>query len=100
MANNKEEAGKGTPRPGDAPGSRRTYATIDLTASVVDGKGKDKPGAASAASAASSADAKAQAKPETKPVEPRSKGTDSPRSGAVDGGKAGGAPDSVAAGLL
>jgi hypothetical protein len=105
MANNKEEAGKGTPRPGDAPGSRRTYATIDLTASEVESKGKDKPGApagsaASAASAASSADAKAQAKPETKPVEPRSKGADPPRSGPVGGGKADGAQDSVAARLL
>ena len=38
MANNKEEAGKGTPRPGEMPGSKRTYATIDLTASEVEGQ--------------------------------------------------------------
>ena len=30
MANNKEEAGKGTPRPGEMPASRRPYATIDV----------------------------------------------------------------------
>ena len=42
MANNKEEAGKGTPRPGEMPGSKRTYATIDLTASEVEGKDSDK----------------------------------------------------------
>ena len=29
MANNREEAGKGTPRPGEMPASRRPYATID-----------------------------------------------------------------------
>ena len=47
MANNKEEAGKGMPRPGDMPGSRRTYATIDLTASEVGG---GKPGSTPGAS--------------------------------------------------
>jgi hypothetical protein len=47
MANNKEEAGKGMPRPGEMPGSRRTYATIDLTASEVGGS---KPASAPAAS--------------------------------------------------
>ena len=76
MANNKEEAGKGTPRPGDAPGARRTYATIDLTAAEVGGKDKP-PAAASAASAASTAEAKAQGKsegkPEAKPAEPQAK---------------------------
>ena len=62
MANNKEEAGKGTPRPGEAPGSKRTYATIDLTATEVEGK--DRPAAAAAGSAASagfSCDGQAQA---------------------------------------
>ena len=48
MANNKEDAGKGMARPGDLPGSRRTYATIDLTASEV---GSGKPGSTPAASA-------------------------------------------------
>jgi hypothetical protein len=101
MANNKEEAGKGTPRPGDAPGSRRTYATIDLTASEVEGKGKERPGAAtgpgvSAASAASSADAKAQAKPDARPGDPQSKGTGPPRSGVMESSKTDGAPDSAA----
>jgi len=38
MANNKEEAGKGTPRPGEMPGGRRTYATLDLTAAEVEGR--------------------------------------------------------------
>ncbi|MBO0743185.1 MAG: hypothetical protein J2P51_17400, partial [Hyphomicrobiaceae bacterium] len=37
MANNKEEAGKGTPRPGEMPSARRTYATLDLTAAEVEG---------------------------------------------------------------
>jgi len=49
MANNKEEAGKGTPRPGEMPGGRRTYATLDLTAAEVEGK------AAAAASGSTSA---------------------------------------------
>src|SRR2546423_7253278 len=84
MANNKEEAGKGTPRPGDAPGARRTYATIDLTASEVEGRGRSPPAAASAASAASTAEAKSQGKPEAKssasdtksagPTRPRAEG--------------------------
>lgn len=105
MANNKEEAGKGMPRPGDMPGSRRTYATIDLTASEVEGKGKEKPGApagstASAAAAASAAHAKAQAKPQTLPGEPGSKSTDPGSSIISDGGNAGGAPDSIAARML
>src|SRR5262252_2833559 len=38
MANNKEEAGKGTPRPGEMPSGRRTYATLDLTAAEVEGR--------------------------------------------------------------
>src|SRR5207244_8563910 len=70
MANNKEEAGKGTPRPGDSPGTRRTYATIDATASEVGGKDRP-PAAASAASASSTAEVRSQSKPEGKPAEPQ-----------------------------
>ena len=53
MANNKEEAGKGTPRPGETPGGKRTYATIDGTASEVESPGriKDKPPPAAASGA-------------------------------------------------
>lgn len=72
MANNKEEAGKGTPRPGDPPGSRRTYATIDLTASEVEGRGKAS--AAAAATAASTGEPKSQGKLEANPAEPQPKG--------------------------
>jgi len=43
MANNKEEAGKGTPRPGEMPGGRRTYATLDLTAAEVGGRAAPAP---------------------------------------------------------
>jgi hypothetical protein len=50
MANNKEEAGKGTPRPGEMPGSRRTYATLDLTAAEVEGRAGRAPTAAAASS--------------------------------------------------
>lgn len=62
MANNKEEAGKGTPRPGEMPGARRPYATIDLTASEVEGGAKDKarPAASSATSTASEPGAEAK----------------------------------------
>jgi hypothetical protein len=62
MANNKEEAGKGTPRPGDSPGGKRTYATIDLTASEVEGRAKPPPAAASAASASAAAETRSDAK--------------------------------------
>lgn len=78
MANNKEEAGKGTPRPGEMPGSKRTYATIDLTASEVPGKDKQPAPAAaataaSAASAASASESKSQAKPESKASDAQAK---------------------------
>ena len=108
MANNKEEAGKGTPRPGEMPGSKRTYATIDLTASEVEGqdKGKDSDkdkraaAAGSAASASAAAEAKSQAKPETKPAEPQPKSSGPARPGAPEGGQAAGAPTSMAARAL
>lgn len=64
MANNKEEAGKGTPRPGEMPGAKRPYATIDLTASEVESGSKDRP--PTAASAASAAEVGSQAKAEAK----------------------------------
>jgi hypothetical protein len=66
MANNKEEAGKGTPRPGDLPGGKRTYATIDLTASEVAGRDKPPPAAGAAASASAAAETKSEGKPEAK----------------------------------
>jgi len=69
MANNKEEAGKGTPRPGDMPAVKRPYATIDLTASEVEAAGKARPAASAAASAAAAATPgpKAEAKSSAQP---------------------------------
>ena len=96
MANNKEEAGKGTPRPGDAPGARRTYATIDLTASEVAGRDKP-PAAASAASAASTAEAKAQGKSEAKPAEPQAKSAGPSRPQAQGGARVAGGLASLGA---
>jgi hypothetical protein len=100
MANNKEEAGKGTPRPGDAPGARRTSATIDLTAAEVGGRDKP-PVAASAASAASTAEAKAQGKsegkPEAKPAEPQAKSASPVRPQAQAGARAAGGLASLGA---
>lgn len=62
MANNKEEAGKGTPRPGDVPAAKRPYATLDLTASEVASGGKGKPHPAPGASATAAAEAASTAK--------------------------------------
>ena len=108
MANNKEEAGKGTPRPGEMPGSKRTYATIDLTASEIEGQNesKDRPLRAAAASGASTsssaatAEAKSQAKPEAKPSEPQGKSAGPARPGVAEGSKAGGASTSMGARAL
>jgi hypothetical protein len=73
MANNKEEAGKGMPRPGEMPAARRPYATIDASATEVEGR-DPAPGAGASKPAASMAtDAKSAVKPETKPSEPRAK---------------------------
>jgi len=69
MANNKEEAGKGTPRPGEPAGSRRTYATLDLTASEV--AGRTGPSAAAAAAPAVGAPSQPQAQsPAQSPAQP------------------------------
>src|SRR5712671_5262799 len=96
MANNKEEAGKGTPRPGETPGSKRTYATIDLTASEV--PGRDRP--ATTGATAASASAAAEAKSGDKPSEPQFKSTDPSRPGAAEDPKAAGAGGSIATPLL
>src|SRR5262249_51882996 len=61
MANNKEEAGKGTPRPGEMPGSRRTFATLDLTAAEVEGRAGRAPTAAGASSTSTAVSAGTQA---------------------------------------
>src|SRR5262245_9592629 len=77
MANNKEEAGKGTPRPGEMPGGRRTYATLDLTAAEVEGRTAAAPaplsasagtlaGTHAAAHVASPPEARSQAKSQSK----------------------------------
>ncbi len=55
MANNKEEAGKGTQWPGEMPASKRPYATIDLTASEVDTGGRTAPSPTPAVAAESGA---------------------------------------------
>jgi hypothetical protein len=39
MADNKDETGKGTARPGETPAGKRPYATIDLKATEVGGQG-------------------------------------------------------------
>src|SRR5215813_6183501 len=75
MANNKEEAGKGTPRPGELPGGRRTYAMLDLTASEVEGRTGPSREAASApsltaASAASQATSQATSQAQSPQVQP------------------------------
>jgi hypothetical protein len=80
MANNKEEAGKGTPRPGEMPASRRPYATIDVRATEVEGRdppagsGVDKPAATAAADAQSAA--RSEAKPSGS--QPKTSGPASP----------------------
>jgi hypothetical protein len=92
MANNKEEAGKGTPRPGEMSATtRRPYATIDLTASEVGGSSKDKPPspAASAASSSSAASGKAQAEADAKSTASQPK---PPGSGASGGSSSGDPP--------
>jgi hypothetical protein len=74
MANNKEEAGKGTPRPGDMPAARRPYATLDLTASEVDSGGKGKPQSTPPGAAATAAgEAAAAARSGSGPSAPQPK---------------------------
>src|SRR5205814_10403002 len=72
MANNKEEAGKGMPRPGEMPAARRPYATIDVSATEVEGR-EPAPGGASKPAASAAGDAKSAARPEAKPSESRAK---------------------------
>jgi hypothetical protein len=77
MANNKEEAGKGTPRPGDMPAAKRPYATLDLTASEVEGakaKAPSAPGASASAAAAAASDSK----PAASGAQPSKTGSPSP----------------------
>ena len=73
MANNREEAGKGTPRPGEMPSSRRPYATIDVRATEVEGREPPAGMGAARPPASAADDAKAAAKSEAKSSEPRSK---------------------------
>jgi hypothetical protein len=61
MANNKEEAGKGTPRPGEMPGAKRPYATIDLRATEVEGRDPPPGSSASKAPAATASGSAAAA---------------------------------------
>jgi hypothetical protein len=95
MANNKEEAGKGTPRPGETPGGRRTYATLDLTAAEVEGRAGS---AAAAAASSTSAGAfagtqgSAQVTPETHSQD-KSQAKSQAKSEAEPGAKSGTKPD-------
>src|SRR5262245_13453090 len=66
MANNREEAGKGTPRPGEMPASRRPYATIDARATEVEGP--DAPAGMAKPTTAAAAAAKASRPSEPKPA--------------------------------
>jgi hypothetical protein len=83
MANNKEDAGKGMPFPGEMPASRRPYATIDARATEVEGRD---PGTG-AAKPAATASAQSAAKAEAKPSEPQSKTSSPPGPGDAGGGK-------------
>ncbi len=65
MANNKEEAGKGTPRPGEMPGARRTYATLDLTAAEVEGRAAPAPAAAATSPTSAGATSGVNAQPKS-----------------------------------
>ncbi len=70
MANNKEEAGKGMPKPGEMSAAKRPYATIDLKATEVEGRDPAAGGGTkSSASAAATADAKSAGKPDDKAPE-------------------------------
>ena len=120
MANNKEEAGKGTPRPGEMPGGRRTYATLDLTAAEVAARAGSAPAATAASSTSAGAlagsqatpqvtseanvedtsQAKSQAKPDTKPIDPAVARTDPAASQSAQADPAQGASTSMAARLL
>ena len=73
MANNKEEAGKGMPRPGEMPASRRPYATIDMKATEVEGRDPFAGAGAAKPAATATADAQSAAKAEAKPSEPQPK---------------------------
>lgn len=76
MANNKEEAGKGTPRPGEMPGVKRPYATIDLTASEVESAGRDRsPAAAASAASAAGSGARAETKSSSSAQQPKAGGS-------------------------
>jgi hypothetical protein len=90
MANNKEEAGKGMPRPGESPAVKRPYATIDVKATEVEGReaAAGSPGAAKPATpAAAVADPKA-AKPEVKaPPGPQPKAAAGPGGSDAKGNK-------------
>src|SRR5262245_24264823 len=72
MANNREEAGKGTPRPGEMPASRRPYATIDARATEVEGPdapaGMAKPATAAAAKASRPSEPKPAADSASSPL--------------------------------
>jgi len=83
MANNKEDAGKGMPFPGEMPASRRPYATIDARATEVEGR---EPGTGAAKTAAT-ASAQSAAKAEAKPSEPQPKTSGPPGPGDAGGGK-------------
>ncbi len=83
MANNKEDAGKGMPFPGEMPASRRPYATIDARATEVEGRD---PGTGAAKTAAT-ASAQSAAKTEAKPSEPQPKTSGPPGPGDAGGGK-------------
>jgi hypothetical protein len=100
MANNKEEAGKGTPRPGEMSSAQRPYATIDLSATEIGPKGSPPSGAGAAkppTGAASAADAKAAAKAEpTKAGEPPAKASaSSDASSGAGGAKKAGSPSGL-----
>jgi hypothetical protein len=83
MANNKEDAGKGMPFPGEMPASRRPYATIDARATEVEGRD---PGTG-AAKPAATASAQSAAKAEAKASEPQTKISGTPGPGDAGGGK-------------
>ena len=74
MPDSKDDTGKGPSRPGDLPGGRRPYATIDAKATEVESRDRPAGAAGSRASASATADAKSDAKPQAKAAPPRPTG--------------------------
>ncbi|KAB2916750.1 MAG: hypothetical protein F9K29_10950 [Hyphomicrobiaceae bacterium] len=94
MADMKDENGKGPSRPGEAPGAKRTYATIDLKATEVESK--DKPAAPAKPETAPSSGPKTDAKPAVSPSGSQAKGAGAAQAPGADAAKASTKPSTTA----